>query len=206
MDTAWTWAHYSEDSPFHSPVGTGDDHPAEAKARQALAGYIAALGSPHTEAALRQLRVAPTDGNAVVIVPGAVFTTRIAGPHSEAPRPDRDGPSDGARRTPAGQPAPEPPGEPDAILRIDPRTARIRPKDLPILLRGEGCLIGLSVVAAFLMTGTGIRAWVQPENNVADPILLLPGLALFFAASAWTSNWRRRAVAHIACAGRAEGS
>ncbi|MFD4947276.1 hypothetical protein ACFVYE_11985 [Streptomyces sp. NPDC058239] len=47
MDTEWTWAHYSDDNPFSAPLSTGEDYPTEEQARQALARYIAALGSPH---------------------------------------------------------------------------------------------------------------------------------------------------------------
>lgn len=203
VDTEWTWAHYSDDSPFSAPLSTGEDYPTEAEARQALARYIAALGSPHTEEALQQLRSAPTDQNAVLVVPDAVFTTRFAGiPYDEAPRQSPDGQpagSEGSLGAGLGSR-----GEAEALRLIESGRARIRPKDVPVPMRVEGYLIGLCGAAGFLMTGTGIRAWAQPENNVASPILVFPGLVLFFGAFWWMSNWRRRAVAHLARAGRAE--
>lgn len=85
---------------------------------------------------------------------------------------------------------------------IESGKARIRPKDAPLPIRLGGFLIGLYVAAGFLMTGTGITAWAQPEYNVASPILML--LVLFFGAFGWTSSWRRRAVVHLARRGRAE--
>ncbi|MFF3781380.1 hypothetical protein [Streptomyces sp. NPDC001933] len=200
MDTEWTWAHYSDENPFSAPLSTGEDYPTEAEARQALARYIAALGSPHTEAALQQLRSAPTDQNAVLVVPDAVFTTRFAGiPYDEAPRQSPGGHPAGPEGSPkAGL------GEAEVLRLINSGKARIRPRDVPVPMRVEGYLIGLCGAAGFLMTGTGIRAWAQPESNVASPVLLLPGLVLFLGAFWWTSNWRRRAVAHFARAGRAE--
>ncbi|MET9662292.1 hypothetical protein [Streptomyces sp. NPDC006510] len=202
MDTEWTWAHYSDENPFSAPLSTGVDYPTEAEAGQALARCIAALGSPHTEEALQQLRSAPTDENAVLVVPDAVFTTRFAEiPYAEAPRQSPD------RQSPDGQPAGSEGslgaglgsrGEAEALRLVNSGRARVRPKDVPVPMRIEGYLIGLCGAAGFLMTGTGIRAWAQPENNVAGPILLLPGLVLFLGAFWWTSNWRRRAVAHSA--------
>ncbi|MER5495897.1 MULTISPECIES: hypothetical protein [unclassified Streptomyces] len=202
MDTEWTWAHYSDDNPSSAPLSTGEDYPTEAAARQALAHHIAALGSPHTEEALQQLRSAPTGQNVVLVVPDAVFTTRFAGIPHEDPRgrnPEaRPAGSAGSPRTGSGGR-----DEVEALRPVDSGRARIRPKDVPVPMRVEGYLIGLCVAAGFLLTGTGIRAWARPESNVASPVLLLPGLVLFFGAFWWTSNWRRRAAARLARAGRA---
>ncbi|GAB3936001.1 hypothetical protein GCM10029976_047150 [Kribbella albertanoniae] len=77
MDTQWSWAHYSYDNPFSSPLGTGEVYATEAEARVELARYIVALGSPHTEVALQQLHSTPTGQNVVLIVPDSVFTTRF---------------------------------------------------------------------------------------------------------------------------------
>ncbi|MFD9504925.1 hypothetical protein [Streptomyces sp. NPDC060035] len=132
-----------------------------------------------------------------------MFTTRFAGiPYQEAPRQRPD-------RQPAGSEGSLGAGlgsccEAEALRLIESGRARIRPKDVPVPMRVEGYLIGLCVTAGFLMTGTGIRAWDQPENNAAGPILVFPGLVLFFGAFWWTSNRRRRAVTHLARSGHAE--
>ncbi|RII18408.1 hypothetical protein DSC45_10855 [Streptomyces sp. YIM 130001] len=165
MNTAWTWAHYSHENPDSEPLCTGETYLSETAARQALARYLAALEPEDAEELLQELRAEPAGRN--IVLPGldGVFTTRYAG-------------------APYGTTHPTPlPGQPHARTPAKPSPA----------LRVEQFLIYACVVVAFFTTGTGFRALVQPEGNVASPILLVPGIALFTAAYYWTANWRRRA-------------
>lgn len=69
--------------------------------------------------------------------------------------------------------------------------------EVPVLMRFEGFVIGLSYALGWLFAIGGFQSWLDPARWEMGRILFVPAVGVLVGAYLWGKNWRARAVAHL---------